>query len=287
MRDRPIRFSQRHGYSSVRDTMQRESMDSDLRNGLWSLLYESYFEQGLGTGLGRIPKRLRELYSNLWKEFFKKPVDTIPGNETQRQQAIREWFFGCQWYRVYDLIEAVPQLYDGVFTNREFRNVCNDLLTRELAGYRFVDERIVPITAEEEIVEIEEALTRSGPLPGVQEHLMSALTLLGEEENPNYRNVIKEAISAVESLSVAITGKDKATLGQALQVIDQNIELHGALKSAFEKLYGYTSDEGGIRHALMEESRLDQEDAKFMLVACSAFVNYLLVKASKADLELE
>jgi hypothetical protein len=45
-------------------------------------------------------------------------------------------------------------------------------------------------------------------------------------------------------------------------------------------LYGYTSDSSGIRHALQDEPNLDFVDAKFMLVACSAFVNYLTDKAA-------
>lgn len=52
--------------------------------------------------------------------------------------------------------------------------------------------------------------------------------------------------------------------------------MHPALNGAFQKLYGYTSDAGGIiRHALLEEDSLDFKDAKFMLVSCSAFVTYL------------
>jgi hypothetical protein len=56
-----------------------------------------------------------------------------------------------------------------------------------------------------------------------------------------------------------------------------------APEEAFVKLYGYTSDADGIRHALMDESDLASEDAKFMLVLCSAFVNYLLAKAARAN----
>jgi len=65
---------------------------------------------------------------------------------------------------------------------------------------------------------------------------------------------------------------------------DKGIELHPALKSSFSSLYGYTNDADGIRHALLEESTLDFDDAKFMLVSCSAFVNYLAAKANKAGL---
>jgi len=55
--------------------------------------------------------------------------------------------------------------------------------------------------------------------------------------------------------------------------------LHPALREALEKLYGYAGDDDGIRHALSDKSDLDSHDAKFMLVACSAFVNYLRGRA--------
>jgi len=62
--------------------------------------------------------------------------------------------------------------------------------------------------------------------------------------------------------------------------------MHSALKSAFSSLYGYTSDADGIRHALLNEPNLYFEDAKFMLVSCSTFINYLIIKASKAGIKI-
>jgi hypothetical protein len=57
-------------------------------------------------------------------------------------------------------------------------------------------------------------------------------------------------------------------------------ELHPALKGAFSKLYGYTSDEEGIRHPLLddEEARPGLGEAVFMLSACAAFASYLCRK---------
>jgi hypothetical protein len=77
-------------------------------------------------------------------------------------------------------------------------------------------------------------------------------------------------------------------LGDALSEIVKSkaVELHPALKESFNKLYGYTSDADGIRHAMLEESSLSSEDAKYMLVACSGFINYLIVKAQKAGIQL-
>ena len=118
-------------------------------------------------------------------------------------------------------------------------------------------------------------------------HLQSALDLFSDRESPDYRNSIKEFISAIETICKLITNTEKASLSQAIKVITNKIELHSDLQEAFYKLYGYTSGAEGIRHSLTEKPDLDFEDAKFMLVTCSAFVNYLKVKAVKAEIRLE
>lgn len=103
--------------------------------------------------------------------------------------------------------------------------------------------------------------------------------MLSDKKKPDYRNSIKESISAVESLAKIITKNDKTTLGQALKEIESKHNIPSSLKTAFSALYGYTSDEGGIRHSLIETGvTVDIEEARFMLIACSAFINYLISK---------
>ena len=118
------------------------------------------------------------------------------------------------------------------------------------------------------------------PLRGAREHLSSALRLLSDRDQPDYRNSIKESISSVESAAAALTGSKKPELKDALRLLETKGRLHPALRGTFERLYGWTSDESGVRHALMEESSLDFSDAYFMLVACSAFVYYLIGKTA-------
>ena len=70
-------------------------------------------------------------------------------------------------------------------------------------------------------------------------------------------------------------------LSDALAKLEQKISIHSAMKKGFNSLYGYTSDEKGIRHALLDDStaKVDEADALFMFGACAAFVSYLINKA--------
>lgn len=112
------------------------------------------------------------------------------------------------------------------------------------------------------------------------------MSLLSDRSNPDYRNSIKESISAVESACQVITGSKSASLGDALKKLDKNIEIHSALKQAFLKLYGYTSNEDGIRHAIFDKSEISFSDAKYMLVSCSAFTNYIIGKVAENNIDI-
>lgn len=287
-------FSQRKGLKPVRTSVQLDSIDAPLRNNLWDALTIFYWDRVTAPVVGPYIRRLsanpemNSLLRVLWHAFFGLPLDTLSDRWVDTHNKLREWFFGAEWYEVYDFIEFVVSAYpdDEESVNTEFMQFCNGVLERHLSAYRFVGGEIRDITSEEEIAEIEYALEATEGLEGVHTHLRTALSMLSDRKSPEYRNSIKESISAVEAICNLIAQDEKPTLGQALKEIEKHVQLHGALKSAFEKLYGYASDAEGIRHALVKESNLQSEDAKFMLVACSAFINYLIAKASRAGITL-
>lgn len=282
-------FSERQGYKSVKTIMQVNTMDTDLRNGLWNALELYYWKRAERTNFlsDSSNKDILLLLRRLWLDYFKRPLDTLPNLWAPSYRVLRDYFLSCQWFEVYDFIQFVANEYYLNAINQVFVEYSNSILERELSGYRFIEGRITPITSKEEIAEIEEALRSKKPLEPVVIHLKSALDLFSDRKSPDYRNSIKESISAVEAICKSITGKNDATLGDALKVISMKIEIHSALQQSFIKLYGYTSDAEGIRHSLLTEPQLDFEDAKFMLVSCSAFINYLKVKSSKAGIHLE
>lgn len=209
--------------------------------------------------------------------FFKQPLDRMGNNWYPIKEELRGFFFRCQWYEVYDFIEFVANNDPNGYINQQFQIGCNAILKREISAYRFVDGRITQITSEVEIKAIEDALGTEGKSP-VTVHLSQALNLLSDRHNPDYRNSIKESISAVEATCQIVTGDPKATLGQAIKKVEERIgvALPPALKEAFSKLYGWTSGSQGIRHALTEGATEPQfEEAMFMLVTSSTFINYL------------
>jgi len=287
-----MHFSERYGYRSVRDALQVESMDEALRNRLWNALHVFYWDTVKGRRSPMLEKEfrladnksLRILCETLWHYFFKKPLDTLSDDFLRVHRKLREYFLNCEWNEVYDFVQFVANEFPDEQRNQQFIKTCNNILEEEMAGYRFVGTKISPIISDGEIKSIEESLENS--TKPVQIHLENALSKLSDRKNPDYRNSIKESISAVETVCKLLTGDRNATLGKALRILEEKQSLHKALREGFSALYGYTSNSDGIRHALVDESNLTFTDAKFMLVSCTAFINYLTGKASDLRIEL-
>ena len=281
MVDKTLNFSQRYGYEPVRDAIQLESMDEPLRNGLWSLLTifvwnrarASSGEYGVCLD-GRANEPIRAFCFLLWLDYFKKPLDELSNYWNEVLPQLRSHYFDCSWHTAYRFVEFVANNYSDDSFKKEFTADCNQLLEKEMSAYRFVNGLVTPITNTQELAAIDEAIeTTPGP---VGQHLRHALELLSDRTDPDYRNSIKESISAVESLVAKTVSADNPAFGQLLNRLQTERGLHPALKTAFSSLYGYASDESGVRHALTEADRaVDFHEAKFMLVVCSAFVNFV------------
>ena len=275
-----MRFSQRFGYKPIKNIVQTDSIDDDLRNCLWSALKIFYWDSLKGSyGVSGIwlhheqNKAMKYLCDSLWVYYYKRPLDNLSNDWEKIYERLRKDYFSCSWFEVYDFIEYVAENYPRQPVNEKFVNACNNILEREVSAYRFVSGRISKIVDDTEIQSIEETeKTRVSP---VKKHIRRAVELLVDRKSPDYRNSIKESISAVEAMARVVTDSESGTLGDLLKKIETNNALHPALKTAFSKLYGYTSDKSGIRHSLLEEDDISFEEAKFMLVVCSAFINYV------------
>ncbi|MFP3678856.1 hypothetical protein SB725_17295 [Pseudomonas sp. SIMBA_041] len=274
-------FSQRMGLLPASKVIQSDSIDIDLRNTLWNILSECYwstFYPDYSTHKILSGSNFEEFSKALYSRFYKTTLDTLPwGWDTILEQLKKEIVSGV-WHRTYSLLEFIIENGPGASdTCERCMLLCNEAFARENSAYRFVARKLTEITSPEEIHEIEVAISGTSNYAGVTTHLQTSLTLLTDRQNPDYRNSIKESISAVESLARKLVGDDKATLGQALKILETKHNLHGSLKSAFLTLYGYTSDASGIRHALIDNATAPTKaDARFMLICCSAFINFAI-----------
>ena len=211
------RFSQRYGYSPVRDKIQLDGMDVQLRNSLWSALEIHLWSRVVTSDLFiaselSLPsnKRFKLLFTGLWGSFFKLPLDTLSDNWVTVKNQIRAQFFNETWFWVYDFIEFVAQNYTDSEASDTFRTTANVFLEREMSGYRFVGDLITSITDQVEIDEIESAM--AGKEQAVSSQLKRSLELLSDRADPDYRNSIKESISAVEGQVMSTLGAEKGTL---------------------------------------------------------------------------
>ena len=279
------KFSQRNGYSPLEGSFQRESIDHELRTKLWNILkiaiWDSYDPHSYDHRIKESSAKILYLVQRLWFHFLNLDMDTLPKFRREygkdgSYEVLKKFFFETEWFEVYDLLEAIATDSSNLLSEKT-RDWINQELERHNSAYRFVGDQISEITNETEIAAIEEGMADADT--PTKQHLEAALRMLSDREAPDYRNSVKESISAVEAGCRRVTKLPSATLGDALKKI---ANVHPAFSKAFSALYGYTSDASGIRHALTDEATVTYADAKFMLIACSAFVSFIKTSANDA-----
>lgn len=270
-------FSRRNGYNTK--GIQLECASDVLKRRIMARFYKQEFD----------------VYDTVeWTEYTTGIEDMMiemgvpyefPQNQIMKKknaEALQKYILSSNdWYMIFDFIERYLSVCDEKKA-KLMKDEFNKILEDEASAYRIVDSLVVPITNESELVSIAEA--KATKYDAINTHISKALELYADRRNPDYENSIKESISAVESLCCIITGQTggNATLGKTIKKLkDNGVHIHSALENAFSSMYGYTSDENGIRHGGIDFKNAPAEDAKYMLVSCSAFVNYLIEKWSK------
>lgn len=270
-------FSERYNYTKASDVIIREKITPEIQNAICSCYdrLRDYLNQQIDYS------EYVNLEKHLWSFFLNNRLGYY-NHHTVATAYIEDV---NPWYKKIDLVEQTvnylhscskryPTDYYPVFQN--FVKQLNYEFKRLNFGYRVVGTEIVEITSEEEIKTIESA-THDSP-NNIRAHLNKALELYAQRPIGDYRNSIKESISAVEAYCREKTGK--STLGESLNEFKKTgIAFPPILIDAFIKLYAYTNQpDTGIRHALMDNDtdyEPGAEEALFMLVSCSSFINYL------------
>ncbi|QYF88555.1 AbiJ-NTD4 domain-containing protein [Arthrobacter sp. PAMC25284] len=264
------RFSVRNGIVAPRTVLQVDDLDAETRIHIWNVVYalkmDSYDHYAY------LEKR-DAFVSALWVEWSRSFDDLHSTSAKEFMHEVKASIVEGTMAQAFDVIELCLE-HDGT----DLSDLLNLVFEKYLVGYRVVNGEIIQVTEGAEVEAIETALELLEPHGGARKHLLNALSLLSNRQDPHHLNVVKESISAVEAVARHLTGAK--TLGEALKKLEANgVPSHHALVDGWLKIYGYVNDEGGIRHGSIKHGEVDEALATYFLVTCSSMAGYLIKKA--------
>lgn len=286
--ERPESFGERFGFVE-RPKLQYDDLNSVTRTDLFNLIHKIVFvfpqKVTNGKGVYEVQGMITELSEIIWTRIFNENVLDFKGRDIKAD--IREVLSKGKFYEVFGFIEKLLSVLPTEFYPREFIvGLLNKCLIRNSVAWRVNQmAQFVRVSNETELQEIDSVIrnAQEAGLSTIATHLKTAIEMLsGEADRDKLRLSVKESISMVGVIARKIAGEND--LGKALVHLEKRGLITQSLKDKFKNYYSYTSGQNGIRHELMEESNLEFEEAKYFLVVCSAFTNYLVEKGLKAKM---
>ena len=276
-----LTFSQAVEIDPVPQPAKLGELPIKARNALWSDLYhrinESRYENYNYMAVGE--PWFRILY-DFHVFVLIEPGDEFRDDLDDQLLSTKQLILSGDYNRVFDFLQFVVRhesVPDG------FEEFVAATLQRCLCAYSLstLDGTltIVPNSIPEQRTSIENAFRAlaDGPFGGARKHLSEAADCINAGD---YSGSVRESIHAVESVARRLDSSSRTLSSALASLTERGLILHGALKSGIEKLYGYTSDERGIRHSLFNATaNVDVADAVFMFGACASFAAFLVEKA--------
>jgi hypothetical protein len=264
------RFSERQGYQpDDAEISARYEAPSELRGVLVDIAYESGLDPHKLRAVVCRQLRAREDSSN-WSAY--------PNVDNE----VREHLDSCEWYHVYDLIEAINEKLERMTTRTgepaaaHFAEEINKYFRRRGIGWQLVDGRIElrgPESFESALTDARRELTDAQRNTASSE-LHEAIADLSRRPKPDVTGAIQHALAALECVARDVTGDPKSTLGT---ILSRNPGLlPPPLDQAVEKLWGFASEQG--RH-LREGRAPSEEEAQLAVIVAAGVCQYLSKKA--------
>jgi len=273
-RRRELSFLQAEGLAPLPSQMQQRKVPRRLRIALLEIINFIYQDEINERGDF-------DRFKTIWMFYFERFGDEFPVYWSDFEGFIKKFLETADDVNILDFAQAVAR--QAFISDTAFRTlrlvIERDRLAYRLVGTaRSVDDKptLIPVSALDQTGVIEEnwkELSKNSAR-GAAEHLRRASDFLSKGQ---YNDAVRESIHAVESAAKVASGDSSATLTDALALLDKAHTLHPALRQALVKLYGWTSDAQGVRHALIEPTNdIPEQMALFMFSACTAFAAWLL-----------
>lgn len=278
---RKLSFLQAECFEDLPRQLKRGEMPRKFRLELWRAVDTRIFEEARPDPFQDLPP-WHDLSVDVWVEYMGNLHDEHgPGFLSE---TLKETLVSGSWEKVFDLLTFLVR-YETCPS--ELHADIDKLLVKHCMAYRLNTDKeptFIPVSTPEEGEAAQDAMhvvAESG-IDGAHTHLRGAADAMNRGR---FADSVRESISAAESVARVISGKEKGKFSVALGELKKNKAFpHKALHDAFSALYGYTSDEKGIRHSLLEkgDANVGEEEAQFMFGACASFCSYLCRKQHKA-----
>ena len=272
---RKLTFSQANGYEDLPQPLKLGELTDAARTKLWSLLYHFVYSESNGS---HVCGNWLTVVTYLHVSHYEQALDEFSEFLEDFVNFYKRNFMYDPFHKVFDLLLAIMR---HRACPQEFKRAVATVFGESRLAY-VVDTSnpvtIYPAATEDEgeaVLQAAAELNNAG-LEGAVSHLKQASDCINQNDYPG---AVRESIHAVESTARHFDPNAK-TLGPALRSLKKEGGLHPALEQAFSNLYGFSSDEQGIRHALIDTPRANvgQDEAVFMLGACASFSSYLARK---------
>jgi hypothetical protein len=276
-------FSQAYGYEDLPQVLKLGQLPESVRNRLWSMIYR-YLDAIIGAGYEGVYFRREspfyDVLRDVYLDHFNTPYDQFPTPQSVRT-SIKLFVIQAPFNKVFDVLLTIirhPKCPEAL------RGDIGRAINSSHIAYTFVDAppTIMPRVSQAEAEAVSRAINdlSADAYAGARSHLLKAGQFIVDGK---FNDSVRESIHAVESVARTLDDKASTSLGPALDSLHKSgVKIHPALKAAFEKIYGYTNDADGIRHAhLNETNSVDEQDALFMFGACASFTSYLIGKSKR------
>lgn len=276
-----LTFAQAEGVEGLPPQLALKEVSQALRAVLWHIVYGS-MEGAVVPSTYNRRARIGRPWDAILKHrhVFKnhRPSDEFDNDAGICIGMVKDIFMNGDYIDIFGFIEFVLRLQ---ILHVSFAERIRAALVSGRAAYRLVDgDTIVPVNSEEEAATLQRVFIElsGSAFGGARTHLKSAAA---ELMSGNFAASVRESIHAVESIARKLD-PDARTLAPALKALAKGNGLHPALQKGMESLYGWTNDEQGVRHALIDDMKVnvDEHDALYMLGSCAAFVSYLKNKGN-------
>jgi hypothetical protein len=191
--------------------------------------------------------------------------------------------YGCDWYRVYDIAEAIrAHLVETASypTDEDAKVVLFDeeinAALREMGiGWQIRDGFIQARgdDAFEKVVSTAKDALQAADKATAHNELLEALKDISRRPEPDSTGAIQHSMAALECVAKDVTGLPNATLGQILS--RHATVVPKPLDQAVDKVWGFASDKA--RH-VREGQSLDRHEAHLVVGLAATLVNYLVHK---------